>query len=137
MSSMPDGMTYIVQRKDRFYVVAYDGLDPLTGRERRCWHPVADQRDAEKLAVRLQAERAGSAPVRGGSLRLADFLRSTWLPHKRRQVRSTTPPTGTPGSSTGTSSRPSATCHCDACAPTTSMTSTNSSRQRAGDTVTG
>ncbi len=25
-------MTYIVQRKDRFYVVAYDGLDPLTGR---------------------------------------------------------------------------------------------------------
>jgi hypothetical protein len=28
---MPDGMTYIVQRKDRFYVVAYDGLDPLTG----------------------------------------------------------------------------------------------------------
>lgn len=34
------GMTYIVQRKDRFYVVAYDGLDPLTGRERRRWHPV-------------------------------------------------------------------------------------------------
>jgi hypothetical protein len=31
---MPDGMTYIVQRKDRFCVVAYDGLDPLTGRYR-------------------------------------------------------------------------------------------------------
>ena len=37
---MPEGMTYIVQRKDRFYVVAYDGLDPLTGKERRRWHPV-------------------------------------------------------------------------------------------------
>jgi len=32
-------MTYIVQRKDRFYVVAYDALDPLTGKERRRWHP--------------------------------------------------------------------------------------------------
>lgn len=28
-------MTYIVQRQDRFYVVDYDGLDPLTGKERR------------------------------------------------------------------------------------------------------
>jgi hypothetical protein len=27
-------MAYIIQRKDRFYVVAYDGLDPLTGKER-------------------------------------------------------------------------------------------------------
>jgi hypothetical protein len=36
---MPEGMTYIVQRNDRFYVVAYDGLDPLTGKERRRWHP--------------------------------------------------------------------------------------------------
>ncbi len=39
-------MSYIVQRKDRFYVVAYDGLDPLTGRERRRWHPVGH--DARK-----------------------------------------------------------------------------------------
>ena len=27
-SSTLSGMSYIVQRKDRFYVVAYDGLDP-------------------------------------------------------------------------------------------------------------
>ena len=33
-------MTYIVQREDRYYLVAYDGLDPLTGKERRRWHPV-------------------------------------------------------------------------------------------------
>ncbi len=25
-------MAYIVQRNHRFYVVAYDGIDPLTGR---------------------------------------------------------------------------------------------------------
>ena len=42
-------MSYIVQRHNRFYVVAYDGLDPLTGRERRRWHPAGfgrEDRDA-------------------------------------------------------------------------------------------
>ncbi|HNQ07980.1 MAG TPA: hypothetical protein PKH97_12450, partial [Tetrasphaera sp.] len=34
----------IVQRQDRFYVVAYDGLDPLTGKERRRWHPAGRDR---------------------------------------------------------------------------------------------
>ena len=84
-------MSYIVQRHNRFYVVAYDGLDPLTGRERRRWHPVgSDRGEAEALADRLQLDRAGIAPARGGPIRLDDFLRSTWLPHKRRQVRATT-----------------------------------------------
>ncbi|MGI9016751.1 MAG: hypothetical protein ACR2HR_06545 [Euzebya sp.] len=32
-------MTYIVNRRDRFYVVAYDGIDPISGRQRRRWHP--------------------------------------------------------------------------------------------------
>lgn len=32
-------MAYIVQRNTRFYVVAYDGTDPVTSRERRRWHP--------------------------------------------------------------------------------------------------
>ena len=37
-------MTYIVQRKDRFYVIAYDGIDPLTSKERRRWHSVGHDR---------------------------------------------------------------------------------------------
>ena len=36
------------------------------------------------------SDRAGVPPARGGPVRLDDFLRSTWLPHKRRQVRATT-----------------------------------------------
>ena len=102
------GMSYIVQRQARFYVVAYDGLDPLTGRERRRWHPAGiDREEAETLAARLRVDRAGVPPARGGPLRLDDFLRSTWLPHKRRQVRQP-PPTATPGSSSTTSHPPSA-----------------------------
>ena len=84
-------MTYIVQRKDRFYVVAYDGLDPLTGKERRRWHPVGhDRHDAEAVAARIDRDNAGAAPARGGPVHLGEFLTGTWLPCKRRHVRATT-----------------------------------------------
>ena len=29
---------YVVAKGDRFYVVIYEGVDPITGRERRRWH---------------------------------------------------------------------------------------------------
>lgn len=84
-------MAYIVQRKDRFYVVAYDGLDPLTGRERRRWHPAGcDRHEAEKMVDRIQSDAAGAAPPRRGPVTLGEFLVDTWLPIKRRHVRATT-----------------------------------------------
>ena len=84
-------MAYIVQRKDRFYVVAYDGRDPLTGRERRRWHPAGHDRcEAEQLAAHLEGTAAGSAPRRGGPVQLGEFLTDTWLPIKRRHVRAST-----------------------------------------------
>jgi len=84
-------MTYIVQRKDRFYVVAYDGIDPLTGKERRRWHPFGhDRAEAEACAARLDSDAVGSPPAKGGSITLGGFLGDTWMPQKRRQVRATT-----------------------------------------------
>ena len=84
-------MAYIIQRNNRFYVVAYDGLDPLTGKERRRWHPAgSDRHEAEQMAARLEADAAGSAPLRGGPVHLGEFLTDTWLPTKRRYVRATT-----------------------------------------------
>ncbi len=84
-------MAYIIQRKDRFYVVAYDGLDPLTGRERRRWHPAGrDRHEAEEMAARIERDAAGAAPLRGGPVHLGEFLTDTWLPIKRRHVRATT-----------------------------------------------
>ena len=83
-------MTYIVQRQDRFYVVAYDGLDPLTGRERRRWYPVGhDPGEADALAARLDRERTSAPPKVGGPVTVSQFLRDTG-PRKRRQVRHTT-----------------------------------------------
>jgi integrase len=84
-------MCYIVQRKDRFYVVAYDGIDPLSGRERRRWVPVgADRGEAEAIAARLSADRVGPPPPKGGPVTFGEFLIDTWMPRKRRQVRATT-----------------------------------------------
>jgi hypothetical protein len=99
-------MTYIVQRKDRFYVVAYDGLDPLTGRERRRWIPVRhDRSEAHAIASRLEGDRTSPPPTRGGPNELGVFLATTWLPQKLRQVRATTA-YRYPGLSTTTSTPP-------------------------------
>ena len=84
-------MTYIVERNTRFYVVAYDGLDPLTGRERRRWIPIGhDRGDAEAVVARLDNEpNVGPAPSRG-TVTVGEFLTRTWMPNKRRHVRATT-----------------------------------------------
>ena len=44
---------YVAKRRNRFYAVIYEGIDPVTGRERRRWHPAGtDRAAAEQLAAR-------------------------------------------------------------------------------------
>ena len=51
---------YVTKKGDRWYAVIYEGLDPVTGRERRRWHLVGtDRHEAERLATRLAAELNG------------------------------------------------------------------------------
>ena len=50
-------MGYVTHRDGRWYAVSYEGLDPLTGRDRRRWHRVADEADARKLADALPSAR--------------------------------------------------------------------------------
>jgi hypothetical protein len=45
---------YVARKGERWYAVIYEGFDPVTGRERRSWHPAGTIRaDAERLATRL------------------------------------------------------------------------------------
>jgi len=85
-------MTYIVNRRDRFYVIAYDGIDPISGRKRRCWHPAGTNRDdAEELSRQLERDlssRPTLPPGRGTTL--GRFLVEDWLPRKRRTLTPTT-----------------------------------------------
>jgi hypothetical protein len=57
---------YVARKRGRYYAVVYEGLDPVTGRERRSWHPAGtDRAAAERLANRLAVERNGRNDERG------------------------------------------------------------------------
>lgn len=82
-------MAYIVTRNDHFYVVAYDGVDPITGRERRRWYPAGRScADAEAIAATLTVRSELTAPK--GSLTVGAFLVEQWMPRRRTQLRPTT-----------------------------------------------
>jgi hypothetical protein len=44
-------MGYVTNRDGRWYAVSYEGLDPLTGRDRRRWYRATDETDARTLAA--------------------------------------------------------------------------------------
>lgn len=84
-------MAYIVSRNSRFYVVAYDVIDPVTGRERRRWHPAGASRvDAEAIAATLDAATSPQADASTRSLTVGRFLIEQWMPRRRTQLRATT-----------------------------------------------
>ena len=35
---------HVARERDRYYAVIYEGLDPVTGKERRSWHPAGTDR---------------------------------------------------------------------------------------------
>ena len=81
---------YVARRRGRFYAVIYEGLDPVTGRERRTWHPAGtDRAAAERLVARLAIEEQGRADqVRG--LSFGAYLTGQWLPGKKLQLATST-----------------------------------------------
>jgi hypothetical protein len=51
---------YVARKGNRWYAVIYDGLDPVTGQERRSWHPAGtDRAQAEQFARQLAATANG------------------------------------------------------------------------------
>jgi integrase len=84
-------MAYIIERKNRFYVVAYDGIDPATGRERRRWHPTGHSRaDAEAVAARLDAIAEAAVDVVATQLTFGRYLTERFMPMRRQRLQSTT-----------------------------------------------
>lgn len=81
---------YVARKGDRWYAVIYEGLDPVTGKEQRRWHPAGTTREeAEQLANRLAAELNGrNDKVR--SLTFGAYLTSTWLPGKKVNLAEST-----------------------------------------------
>lgn len=81
---------YVRQRRGRYYAVVYEGRDPVTGKERRSWHPAgADRAEAERLAAKLAAaETERLDAVR--SLSVGTYLTSQWLPAKKLHLATST-----------------------------------------------
>ena len=80
---------YVVRKGARWYAVIYEGVDPLTGRERRRWHTAGtDRAEAQQLATRLAT--SASATGRQPGLTLATFLVRQWLPAKQVNLRPST-----------------------------------------------
>ncbi len=81
---------YVAKKGNRWYAVIYDGLDPVTGRERRIWHPAGtDRTDAERLAARLAAQLNGRNDD-ARALSFGAFLTTRWLPGKRMTLSMST-----------------------------------------------
>jgi integrase len=81
---------HVARKRGRYYAVIYEGLDPVTGKERRSWHPAGtDRAEAEALAARLAAERDGrNDEVR--SLTFGAYLTGHWLPAKKLTLATST-----------------------------------------------
>ncbi len=81
---------YVARKGHRFYALIYEGTDPITGRERRRWHPAGtDRAAAEILASDLAERRRADGPERC-SLTLAVYLTQRWLPAKHLDLRAST-----------------------------------------------
>ena len=84
-------MAYIIQRNSQFYVVAYDGIDPRTNKERRRWHPAGTSRaDAQAIAERLTAARDGARERTTSALTVREYLLEQWMPRRHRELRPST-----------------------------------------------
>jgi hypothetical protein len=82
---------YVARKGDRYYAVIYEGIDPITGRERRRWHPAGTDRSAaERLAGELAQRRSRDSDHERGSLTVAVYLTQRWLPSKQLTLRAST-----------------------------------------------
>jgi integrase len=82
---------YVAQRRNRFYAVIYQGIDPITGREHRRWHPAGtDRGEAEELAAQLAAAHGSDDRGRRAGPTLGVYLTRNWLPMKQLTLRPST-----------------------------------------------
>lgn len=82
-------MAYVTSKRGVFYVVEYQGSNPVSGRERRRWHRCDNAAHAEREARRLTARRDRQRH-RTSTMPLGDYLIGQWLPTKEHHVTAST-----------------------------------------------
>jgi integrase len=82
-------MAYVTCKRGVFYVVEYQGINPVTGRERRRWHRCADANHAGREAQRL-TKRRGQHLRRDTTATLGEYLVGRWLPSREHTATAST-----------------------------------------------
>ena len=77
---------HVARKRDRYYAVSYEGVDPVDGKEKKSWHAAGtDPAEGEALAARLAAERDGrNDEIR--TLTFGAYLTGRWLPAKKLEL---------------------------------------------------
>ena len=82
---------YTVRKGNRYYAVIYEGVDPVSGKERRSWHSAGPRKaDAERLVTDLVKRRNDGDYRNPEKLTLGEYLTGKWLPAQRSQLRPST-----------------------------------------------
>jgi integrase len=82
---------YVARKGDRYYAVIYEGIDPLTGRDRRRWYPAGtDKAAAAALASDLADRHRRGGGHERSSLTVAVYMTQRWLPAKKLALRPST-----------------------------------------------
>lgn len=82
---------YVVRKGNQHYAVICQGLDPLTGQERRRWHPTRpDRHVAEQRAVKLADDWTNDRSARRSSVTVAVYLTQRWLPANQARLKPST-----------------------------------------------
>ncbi len=81
----------VAKKGKKWYAVVYDGVDPLTGKDRRRWVGASTRRaDAERLLAELIQRKYEGESVVPEKVTLEDYLLQRWLPIQQTRVRPST-----------------------------------------------
>jgi len=82
---------YTAKKGNRYYAVIYEGVDPLTGKERRRWYAAGPRKaDAQQMVTELMKRKHDGEYRPPDRVTLGSYLTDRWLPTKRAQLRLST-----------------------------------------------
>ncbi len=82
---------HIARKGDRYYAVVYEGINPVTGKERRRWYKAGTTRKAAEKMLGELVKRVHDGEYRAPErITLGDYLTERWLPTKKAQLRPST-----------------------------------------------
>ena len=82
---------YLVKKKNRYYAVIYEGVDPATGKEHRRYYPAGTvRRDADRLLTALVRKVHDGEYIKPEKMTFGEYLTMWWLPAQESQLKSST-----------------------------------------------